>query len=120
MLPLASKRLKAPCAERLDALHGELGDSHRFVLDDLLPHIEVLEARMARFDTQLLTGLEEKQAVLQLLQSIPGIDLIEAAMLYAGRDRNGYERHRHIAHSQFLYRRSSIFLNFGLFFRVSL
>jgi len=44
-------------------------------------HIEDLEARMARFDTQLLAGLEEEQAVLQLLQTIPGIDLIGAAML---------------------------------------
>jgi len=39
VLQLASNRLKAPCAERLDALHGELGDSHRFVLDELLQHI---------------------------------------------------------------------------------
>ena len=81
VLKLASKRLKKPRAEILEALHGELSDNHRFALNELMSHIEYLEERIARFDARLLTGLEEEQPVLQLLQTIPGIDLIGAAML---------------------------------------
>ncbi len=81
VLQFASKRLKTPRTEILDALHGELSDNHLFVLSELMFHIESIEACICRFDTQLLEGLEKEQPVLQLLQTIPGIDLIGAAML---------------------------------------
>lgn len=80
-LKLASRRLKASRAEIFDALQGELTASHRFVLDELLHHIEETEARIARFDARLLAELESEQNSLALLQTIPGIDRIGAAML---------------------------------------
>jgi transposase len=46
--------------------------------------IEELEARIARFDNQLLAGLHEQRNTLALLQTIPGVDLIGAAMLVVG------------------------------------
>ncbi len=76
-----SNRLKAPRADILEALQGELSEHHRFVLNELMQHIQDLEARIARFDAQLLAGLEKEKTVLQLLQTIPGVDLIGAAML---------------------------------------
>jgi len=81
VLQYASKRLRTPRAEILEALHGELSDSHIFVLTELMQHIEDLEERIVRFDVQLLAGLEEEQTALNLLQTIPGIDVIGAAML---------------------------------------
>lgn len=81
VLRLASRRLKASREEILDALHGELSDSHRFVLDELMCHIEEIEARIARFDTRLLQELQEEHPTLALLQTLPGVDLIGAAML---------------------------------------
>jgi len=81
VLQYASKRLRTPRAEILEALHGELSDSHIFVLTELMQHIEDLEERIVRFDVQLLAGLEKEQAALNLLQTIPGIDVIGAAML---------------------------------------
>jgi transposase len=44
VLKLASRRLKASREELHDALQGELTASHVFVLDELLRHIEELEA----------------------------------------------------------------------------
>ncbi|TFW32842.1 transposase, partial [Massilia horti] len=38
-------------------------------------------ARIARFDTYLLTEMEEQRNTLALLQTLPGVDLIGAAML---------------------------------------
>jgi transposase len=81
VLPLASRRLKASREELFDALQGNLTDSHRFVLDELMRHIEELEARIARFDARLLEGLKDEHNSLVLLQTLPGVDLIGAAML---------------------------------------
>lgn len=81
VLKLASKRLKASREEIFDALQGDLTASHRFVLDELMRHIEEIEARIARFDARMLVALESERNTLALLQTIPGVDLIGAAML---------------------------------------
>jgi transposase len=81
VLRLASKRLKASEEELLDALDGELSDEHRFVLGELMAHIEDLEQRIERFSRHLLDGLAPQQALLQALQTIPGLDARGAAML---------------------------------------
>jgi transposase len=81
VLQFASRRLKASREEIFDALQGELADSHRFVLDELMRHIEEIEARIARFDARLLDGLKDERNTLALLQTLPGVDLIGAAML---------------------------------------
>lgn len=44
-------------------------------------HVEEIDARIARFDTRLLEGLADERHVLSLLQTLPGVDLIGAAML---------------------------------------
>jgi transposase len=81
VLKFASRRLKASRDEIFDALQGELTDSHRFVLDELMRHVEEIEARIARFDARLLDGLKDERNTLALLQTLPGVDLIGAAML---------------------------------------
>ncbi len=81
VLQFASRRLKASREELFDALQGELTASHRFVLDELMRHIEEIDARIARFDARLLDGLADERNVLALLQTLPGVDLIGAAML---------------------------------------
>ncbi|SDA22522.1 Transposase IS116/IS110/IS902 family protein [Nitrosospira sp. Nsp18] len=81
VLELVSKRLKASREELFDALQGELTASHCFVLDELMRHIEEIEARIARFDARLLEGLATQRNALALLQTLPGVDLIGAAML---------------------------------------
>jgi transposase len=81
VLGFASRRLKATREQLFDALGGDLSDCHRFVLAELMQHIEELESRIARFDSRLLEGLNDSRNALALLQTIPGIDLIGAAML---------------------------------------
>lgn len=81
VIKLASKRLKASREEIFDALQGDLTASHRFVLDELMRHIEETEARIARFDARLLAELASERNTLALLQTIPGVDLIGAALL---------------------------------------
>ncbi|CAB3778742.1 IS110 family transposase ISCARN97 [Paraburkholderia ultramafica] len=81
VLELASRRLRASRETLFDALQGELTASHVFVLTELLQHIEELETRIARFDARLIAELESEQCTLALLQTLPRIDLIGAAML---------------------------------------
>lgn len=81
VLQLASRRLKASREELFDALQGDLSASHCFVLDELMRHIEEIEARIARFDSRLLSELQTEDKTLALLQTLPGVDLIGAAML---------------------------------------
>lgn len=79
VLDCASRRLKASREELFDAVQGELTASHRFVLDELMHHVEEIEARIKRFDIRLLDGLAGEHNA--LLQTLPGVDLIGAAML---------------------------------------
>ena len=81
VLRFANKRLKATDEELMDALDGDLTEAHCFVISEILDHIEDLERRIDTFLAELLRGLKSHQAVLQLLQTIPGIDQMGAAML---------------------------------------
>ena len=75
-------RLHASRAELFEALQPEeLSDAHLFVLTEIMAHIEELEARMGRFEQALLQGLSAWKPQLTLLQTIPGIDAMGAAML---------------------------------------
>jgi transposase len=81
VLQYASNRLKATEEELLEALEGELSASHHFVLTETMGHIEDLETRIQTYQQFLLQGLAAYTPILQCLQTIPGIDLISAAML---------------------------------------
>lgn len=75
-------RLKASREDLCEALQTEdLSETHRFVLAEILSHIESLEAQIQRFEAHLLQGLAPWQPLLVLLQTVPGIDQIGAAML---------------------------------------
>jgi transposase len=75
-------RLRATREELFEALQPEeLSGAHLFVLTEIMAHIEELEARMQRFELALLQGLSAWQPQLRLLQTIPGIDQMGAAML---------------------------------------
>jgi transposase len=82
-LQFADQRLKAPREEIAAALDGDITVEHRFVLNAILGHINYLEASIRDFDAHLIAGLDspEEKNALVLLQTIPGIDLVGAAML---------------------------------------
>ena len=75
-------RLRASREDLFEALPPEeLSGAHLFVLTEIMAHIEELEARMQRFELALLRGVSAWQPQLTLLQTIPGIDQMGAAML---------------------------------------
>jgi transposase len=69
------------------------------VLDELMQHIEEIEARIARFDARLLHELKDEHNTLALLQTLPGVDLMGAAMLLVeiGTDMDAFGSAGHLA-----------------------
>jgi transposase len=82
-LRFSGKRLKASAEELLDALEGDLTDDHRWLLNEILDHIKELEDRMTRLGDRLIQRLSDLNYgwALNLLQTIPGINIPAAAML---------------------------------------
>jgi transposase len=75
-------RLRAKREDLFEAMQPEeLTAAHVFVLGELMAHIEELEARIQRFEHNLLAGVAPWQQQMVLLQTIPGIDTMGAAML---------------------------------------
>jgi transposase len=75
-------RLQAGREKLFEALQPEeLSASHVFVLTEIMQHIEELEARITRFEQALIHGLDAWAPQLVLLQTIPSIDRMGAAML---------------------------------------
>jgi hypothetical protein len=60
---------------------GQFSCAHLFVLAEIMAHIEELDARMGRFEQALLQGLSAGQPQLTLLQTLFGIEQMEATML---------------------------------------
>jgi len=74
-------KLHTPLEVIRQALDGDLTASHRFVLCEIMEHIESLEAAIVRFEEELLSGLVNYEWALRILETIPGIDRVGAAML---------------------------------------
>lgn len=77
----ARGRLKAKRAQLAQALDEPLSERHRFLLRELQLHLNFLEQQIHGLDEQLLAGMAPYRAAWQLLQTIPGIDAVGAAML---------------------------------------
>lgn len=63
------------------ALEGELSPRHRRVLQQMQGHIHYLETELANLDSYLIDAMAPYADYWQLLQTLPGIDQISAAMI---------------------------------------
>jgi transposase len=100
-LQFATTRLKAPKGQLLLALEGHLTPSRRSLLKSLLKDVTDQEAKILDKDNDLLSQLAPYQDELDLLQTIPGLGRIGAAMLLAeiGPDMVCFKSASHIASS---------------------
>jgi len=81
MAKLAVRRLRKKEAELELALEGNVSDRHRFLLRQIISHINWLERQIAEIDSQVVRAMRPYTKEWGLLQTIPGIDEISAAML---------------------------------------
>jgi transposase len=80
---LARGRLNKKIPELIEALDGELSDRHRFLLKQIHSHIRWLEDRVREINRQVVAAMKPYKEEWRLLQTIPGIDELCAAMLLA-------------------------------------
>lgn len=81
MAEAAKGRLRSKKDELKQALVGNLSDRHRFLLKRIRGHMQWLEAQIAEIDVQVVAAMKLYEPEWQLIQTIPGIDEIGAAML---------------------------------------
>ncbi len=81
MLDMAKGRLKQRRDELRDSLEGDLSPRHLFVLGQIEAHIVKLNSEIAEIDAYLLEAMQPYAWAHQLLQTIPGIDEIAAALI---------------------------------------
>lgn len=81
MLGLARGKLKQKRDDLSASLEGDLSARHLFVLGHIHAHIETLQRRLTDIDRYLLAAMQPYAWAHQLLQTIPGIDEIAAAMI---------------------------------------
>jgi len=81
MLGLARGKLKQKREELGASLDGDLSARHLFVLGHIQAHIETLQRELAEIDSYMLNALQPYAWAHELLQTIPGIDEIAAALI---------------------------------------
>jgi transposase len=81
LLDMARGRLKLRRDDLQAALDGDLSARHRFVLEHIHEHIEILEHSLAELDAYILAAMAPYQWAHHLLQTIPGIDQIASALI---------------------------------------
>ncbi len=83
MAKLAVRKLRKKEAELELGLEGDISDRHRFLLKQIMSHIKWLKIQIAEIDSQVVGAMRPYMKEWELLQTIPGIDEISAAMLLA-------------------------------------
>jgi len=81
LLGLARGALKLKREELALSLDGDLSARHLFVLGHIHAHIEALQAELAQIDAYLIAAMAPYAWAHGLLQTIPGIDQIAAALI---------------------------------------
>lgn len=81
IINLAHGQLRKKKKDLLLALDGRLSDRHRYLLKVLQKNIVWLEQSIEDIDCQIVAAMEPYQEEWQLLQTIPGIDTIAAAII---------------------------------------
>jgi transposase len=96
---LAQGKLRRKREALEQALSGRVRAQHRFLLAELLGQIDSLDETIGHFDTQISLACNADQAVLDLLDTIPGVARETAEMLVAeiGTDMSRFPSAGHLA-----------------------
>lgn len=99
IVDLARGKLQKKKEELALSLDGELSDRHRFLLRQIHNHIKNLDLQITQIDEQVVEGMNPYKKELGLLQTVPGINLIGAAMLIAevGTDMKSFKNKDHLS-----------------------
>jgi transposase len=96
---LAKGRMRAKIPDLNKALTGRFSEHHAFLLQRMLDHIEGQEAEIAELDARIEGLLATSAAQVQLLATIPGVDVRSAQTILAeiGTDMSVFPTPGHLA-----------------------
>ena len=96
---LADPRLRATPAVLAAALTGDLGAHQRFLLGQLLAHVDELTAHLTALDAEITRRVDPQAATIARLDTIPGIDrrTAEAIVAAIGTDVTRFPSADHLA-----------------------
>ena len=96
---LARGKLRAKREQLVQALTVRLRPHHGFLLTELLSHLDYLDEASTRFTEEIATQLQPTQAVIELLDTIPGVSRRAAEILVAeiGTDLSRFPTAKHLA-----------------------
>jgi transposase len=96
---LAKGRLQAKRAALAQALEGRMQSHHRFMLTELLSHLDYLDDAIERFTSEVTQRLQPMEEAIALLDTAPGINRRIAEILLAeiGWDLSRFPSAGHLA-----------------------
>lgn len=99
MAELSKGRLRDKREQLVKALEGQVKARHRFVLTELLCQIDSLDETIARFDEQIEDYCRPFEAMVELLDTIPGVARQTAEIIVSeiGIDMSRFESANHLA-----------------------
>ena len=80
---MARRRMRSKIPEIEKSLVGKLSDTHRFLLRQIKARLLGIDATLSELDSEILKAMDPHREQWKLLQTIPGIDAIAAAMIIA-------------------------------------
>lgn len=96
---LARGRMRGKRALLAQAIDGQFTSHHAFLIREQLSHLDYLEETMARVSDEIALRLQEEQAAVELLDTVPGISQRGAEILLAeiGPDLARFPSAKHLA-----------------------
>ncbi|GAC1458953.1 MAG: IS110 family transposase [Ktedonobacterales bacterium] len=99
LVELARGRLRAKLPALRQALEGHLQPHHQLLLQQMLAHLDFLEASLATVQVEIEQQLAPFEAAVALAQTLPGVGAVAAVGLIAelGPDMRVFPSHKHLA-----------------------
>jgi transposase len=96
---LARGQLRKKLPQLKEALQGRFRSHHRFLLEQILAHLDFLEEAIGRVSEEVQSRIRPFSEEVELLKTIPGVEQRTAEMLVAeiGTDMSRFPSDRHLA-----------------------
>jgi len=96
---LAMGKLRKKLPELKKALHGRFSTHHRFLLEQILGHLDFLDEAIEKISEEVATRTAPFDELIQFMDTIPGVDrkAAEGTIAEVGLDMERFPTHRHLA-----------------------
>jgi transposase len=99
MAQLARGRLRSKIPELVEALTGHSREHHRFLLQEILTHLDNLNARIEAVSQRIARAVEVHRDIIMRLVSIPGVNqrTVEVILAEIGSNVDPFPSDKHLA-----------------------